>query len=595
MRLRTRLFVFVGGVVAMTVALVTWFVSVSARRELERLEASRTAALMSQFRREFAHEGEDVATRVDRVVASGEFRRTAAELTGGAADRAAYVSAAIPLAAAQDLDFLDILADDGAIVSSAHWPARFGYRQPWAPGAASAAGHDAFLQPIGSAEGTVLGLLAARTVSDSSGRVIVIGGRRLDREFLQSLDLPVGMRALLYRNVNPEKSGQLIDASGPVPDARHVAALIARVRERGQEASDTIQWPDGREVVHGIPLRGRDGGIVAVLLVGNSGRQVDALIRRIILSGVGLAVLGIVVGGVLSYAVASKVTRPVEDLADAARRLADGDWDTPVHVRASGEVGALATAFGEMTRQLVEQRERLVQAERVAAWREVARRLAHELKNPLFPLRITIDNLQRAKAAHPQEFDEVFEESMGTLTTGLANLNAVIGRFSDFAKVPAPVVELASPNEIVRATLRLFQAQLEAPGRPTIAVKENLDGGIEPIPIDAEQLGRALQNLVLNAIDAMPAGGTLTIRTRRVANTVRIEVSDTGEGLIPEERDRVFTPYYTTKQHGTGLGLAIVQSVVSDHGGRIRVESQRGRGTTFHIELPAEGRGESTA
>jgi signal transduction histidine kinase len=168
----------------------------------------------------------------------------------------------------------------------------------------------------------------------------------------------------------------------------------------------------------------------------------------------------------------------------------------------------------------------------------------------------------------------------------------VIARFSDFAKVPAPVFVPTPINDSVRSALRLFQAQLEAPGRPPIKVVEDLDATLGTIPLDAEQFGRALQNLVLNGIDAMPHGGTLTVRTRRAGNLVRIDVADTGEGLMPEERDRLFTPYYTTKQHGTGLGLAIVQSVVSDHGGRIRVQSQRGRGTTFHIELPAEGRGE---
>src|SRR5256885_10555280 len=103
---------------------------------------------------------------------------------------------------------------------------------------------------------------------------------------------------------------------------------------------------------------------------------------------------------------------------------------------------------------------------------------------------------------------------------------------------------------------------------------------------DPEQLGRVMQNLVLNAVDAMPAGGELTIRTLGAAASVRIDVRDTGEGLTDEERERLFTPYYTTRQHGTGLGLAIVQSVVTDHAGRVWVDSARGRGSTFHIELP---------
>jgi signal transduction histidine kinase len=153
--------------------------------------------------------------------------------------------------------------------------------------------------------------------------------------------------------------------------------------------------------------------------------------------------------------------------------------------------------------------------------------------------------------------------------------------------MPAPEVSDVSPNAIVEQTAKLFRAQLSVPGQPAITVTLDLDPSAGSIRADGEQLARALQNLLLNAIDAMPQGGALTIRTRRSSGGVRLDVADTGEGLTDEERQRLFTPYYTTRQHGTGLGLAIVQSVVADHGGKISVESEPGRGTTFHIELPA--------
>jgi signal transduction histidine kinase len=134
--------------------------------------------------------------------------------------------------------------------------------------------------------------------------------------------------------------------------------------------------------------------------------------------------------------------------------------------------------------------------------------------------------------------------------------------------------------------VKLFQAQLQAPGRAPIANKLELDENLGTIAADPDLLHRALSNLVLNAMDAMPNGGTLTLRTRRDDAKAMIEVADTGSGLTREECERIFTPYYTSKQYGTGLGLAIVQSVVSDHGGRISVQSEPGRGTTFVIELP---------
>ncbi|MGH9594732.1 MAG: ATP-binding protein, partial [Bryobacteraceae bacterium] len=250
------------------------------------------------------------------------------------------------------------------------------------------------------------------------------------------------------------------------------------------------------------------------------------------------------------------------------------------------EIGQLAAAFNEMTRQLAEQRERLLQSERVAAWRELARRLAHELKNPLFPLQLTIENLQRAREQTPEQFDEIFAETMATLRAELENLKIIVGRFSDFSKMPTPQLQAVSVNEVVRNAVRIYDAQFSTLGRPPIRPELYLDEHLPLIKADPDLLHRALSNLVLNSLDAMPAGGTLTIRTAHKNGLVRVEVSDTGTGLTPEECERLFTPYYTTKRHGTGLGLAVVQSVISDHHGKISVESTPGAGATFRIELP---------
>jgi nitrogen fixation/metabolism regulation signal transduction histidine kinase len=288
----------------------------------------------------------------------------------------------------------------------------------------------------------------------------------------------------------------------------------------------------------------------------------------------------------LSSWAAARVTRPVEELAEAARDVAAGNWDTRVEVHGSDEVAQLAESFNRMMAELAAQKERLVQTERVAAWRELARRLAHELKNPLFPLQLTVENLMRARSQSSEQFDEVFRESSDTLLAEIANLKTIIGRFSEFSKMPHPQLQPVQVNEILRGVVKLFQAQLQAPGRAPIACKMDLDENLGTIAADPELLHRAFSNLVLNAMDAMPNGGALTLASRRGEGKVIIEISDTGSGLTPEECERIFTPYYTSKQHGTGLGLAIVQSVVSDHGGRISVRSEPGRGTTFVIELP---------
>jgi len=587
MSLRNRLFALVSGVVVLTVVLVTWAVSSSARQSFATVDAQRSAALVAQFRREFANQGEQVAMRVDRAAQSDAAARVAAGVASSR-DFAPYVNEAAALAAAQELDVLDLVAPDGTIVSSAEWPARFGYQLPWAAKTA-ATRSGGFLQPIELPDETALALVAVRALPAGARALHVAGGRRLDRKFLQSLVLPPGMRVLLYENLQPEVSGRhLIAAEDDPPEAAPLEPLIARVIQDRREARDAIEWPDGPETVDALPLAGPDGPVLGVLLVGSSGRELAALVRRIRWSGVGFGAVAIAFGFLLSFLVSARVTRPVEQLAGAARAVADGDWDVQVdNVRTTGEIKVLADAFDTMTRQLVDHRDRLVQAERVAAWRELARRLAHELKNPLFPLRITIDNLRRARTLSPAEFDEVFEESLTTLQTGLGNLNTVIGRFSDFAKMPAPEFGQVSINELVEQSVALFRAQLAAPGHPPVTVRLELDPAVGTIRADGEQVRRVVQNLLLNAIDAMPEGGELRIATARVNGVVRIDVADTGQGLGEEERSRLFTPYYTTKQHGTGLGLAIVQSVVTDHRGKIWVDSEPGRGATFHIELPA--------
>jgi nitrogen fixation/metabolism regulation signal transduction histidine kinase len=341
------------------------------------------------------------------------------------------------------------------------------------------------------------------------------------------------------------------------------------------------------ESVHAIPLLGPANDLLGVLLVGSSRSEIVALGKFIRATALLVAASGILLGFILSWWASARVTRPVQDLAAGARAVAAGDWDARVDVRSGGEIAELARAFNHMTLQLATQREQLLQAERVAAWRELARRLAHELKNPLFPLQITVENLQRAREQNPSEFDEVFRESTNTLLAELANLKNIVGRFSDFAKMPAPDLKTVQVNEVVRNALRPFYAQFSAIGRPSIIPELYLDEDLPTIEADPDLLHKAVQNLVLNALDAMPGGGTLTIRTRRgAAAGVQLEIADTGLGLTREECERLFTPYYTTKQYGTGLGLAIVQSVVSDHTAKISVESESGRGTTFRIEFP---------
>jgi signal transduction histidine kinase len=590
MKFRTRLLLISGLAVAGAVALVTGAVSISARRAFDRADQTRRDALLDQFRRELEMQGQEITRKVERVAASEPMTRIAIEATRSEPDYSAWLNEAQLQAETLSLDFLDLLAPNGDIVSSAHWPARFGYPSDWVSLPQDAVESSAFLTRIATPEGPATGLIAVRAAVAGDARAYVAGGKRLDAAFLSSLRLSPDARIFLAFS---PKEILGIERPEALAKPEPFAKVVEQAFRSGQPSTATIQWTNDRvsaESFYALPLA-RGGNVLGVLLVGNSLREQVALERSILRTGVIVGASGILLGVLLGWWVTERVTRPVERLAAGARSISSGDWNVRVEAGTGDELGDLARAFNQMTEQLIAQRDRAIQAERVAAWRELARRLAHELKNPLFPLQITVENLQRAHGLDPAQFDEIFRESTGTLLAELAQLKTIIGRFSDFARMPAPVLRPVNVNEVVSGVMKLFEAELSSNratnGARKIEVRAELDSSIPAIPADAEQLGRALRNLVLNAMDAMPEGGRLQVRTRASETGVQIEVSDSGQGLTAEECERLFTPYYTTKQHGTGLGLAIVQSVVSDHHGRISVSSQPGQGAAFVLDLPA--------
>jgi len=586
--LRTRLLLIFGGIVVVTVALVSYVVSNRTRKAFQRLDEKQTLAIIGQFKSEFDLQGESVAIRTAAIARSRQVVDMALTLVGSGGDPAAYLSLSPALAAEQQLDYLELLDQSGTIISSAQWPARFGLREEWVSQAANWNNEPAFWRYEETPQGNKLGLIAVREVNEGDKKFYVVAGRSVDSN-LNSLVLPVGTRWLLWQ---PEsgKAGGLEDASGPIEmppelkpmleDARNgTTATPRRVRLNGP--------PVGLFVVNTVPLLGRDSKPIAILAVASSRGEIQQLQTLIRNTGVLVALAGVLLSVLASRWWAGRISRPIEELSSAAQEVAGGNWDRKVYAKALNgrdEVAQLIASFNQMTGELVRQRDRAVQAERVAAWRELARRLAHELKNPLFPLQITVENLMKARERNSPEFHEIFSESTATLLAELSNLKKIIGRFSDFSRMPAPHLQDINVNRILEELGRLFAPQFATAAKP-IKLGTRLTPANTTIAGDPDLLRRAFENLVLNAIDAMPGGGTITLATSAERDTVVVEISDTGMGLTQEEAGRLFTPYYTTKQHGTGLGLAIVQSVISDHGARISVASKPGEGTTFRMEF----------
>jgi two-component system nitrogen regulation sensor histidine kinase NtrY len=595
--LRQRLLLLFSLTVAAAVAAVAWTVLLRVRTVFEQRDQEETALFVSQFQREFQHRSAEVAAAVDRL-ASNEHARTVALGIAQSGDTAPYLTEAQTMAQEAQLDFLEIVGADGNVVSSAQWPARFGYPEP----AADQLGHAAFLKQEELPDGSsALGLFAVRAIHGVEPAVRLVGGRRLDQGFLSDLPVASGMQAALYRiqasSVDNGPQGnvttaifdpkELVDANGAVPSADRYGALIGSALKTGaQQAQIVYLTSDRGDSINAtaIPLKDESGNVLAVLLVGISRASMVEAEQHIRAIAYGVASGGILLAIVFSLWIAARVSRPIEQLAHAAEEVAGGNWDTRAPERGRDEIGMLARSFNHMTAQLATQRDQLVQSERVAAWRELARRLAHELKNPLFPLQLTVENLTRARALPEAEFDEVFRESTATLSAEIANLKTIIGRFSDFSKMPKPELERVDARDVLERVRSLYEGVASREAKIDFEMK--IASGPMPLMVDPELLHRALSNLVLNAMDAMPNGGKLTLGAQPAEDKIEIRVSDTGEGLTQEECERLFTPYYTTKTHGTGLGLAIVQSVVADHGGAIAVEGRTGSGATFIITLP---------
>jgi signal transduction histidine kinase len=586
LNLRGKLILLFTVTIVFTVAAVVILLSANTTHAYLSMDEQRSQALASAFRQEFSRQFEEVGERTKRVASSEAMLQLTVALSRSAPDYSQFADAAARLPA-DELDVVDLLTPQGTIIASKHWPARFGYKDSWFNPALSGTG--AFLQTIETADGSGLAILSAERTGVGEQSFYLVAGKRLDSRFLQSFAPPPGTSVFLYR---PSESGPgtLLGAEPLDPQRtgalEHVALKAASSRE---SASELTNWNAEQQMVRASPLFDRQQATAAVLLVVNSEAGLQQLTRRMQLLAALVAAAGIVAGILLSIMIAARFTRPVEELAAAAGEVAAGNLTVKVDESRTDEVGRLAQAFNRMTRELIEEREKLVQSERVAAWRELARRLAHELKNPLFPLQITVENLMRAREQQPEHFDEVFRESAATLLHEIENVKTIINRFSDFSKMPAPERQSISINEAVRKAMRVYEPQFCSKGRPLITARWDLDPKLDSTSVsaDPELLHRALSNLVLNAMDAMPKGGYITARTKRENGRIRIELADTGTGITEEERKRLFTPYYTSKQHGTGLGLAIVQSVVSDHQGKVWAESEPGKGSTFIIELPS--------
>jgi len=328
------------------------------------------------------------------------------------------------------------------------------------------------------------------------------------------------------------------------------------------------------------------GGSALTITVGKSKASLDLALAEIDQT-VLLATL-ISIGGALmiAFLLARSLGRPIAELAREAGKVATGDA-RPLRVRGSNEVADLVAAFDRMIEDLEGTRRRLAAVSRVAAWREVARRVAHEVKNPLAPIRAAVETLRRLRARNDPAFDEYFDEATRTVLEEVHRIANIVTEFTRFARLPPPRPEITDLSALVHQVVTLQQANAKG-ARIEIVEKKS----IPSVSCDREQIIQVVTNLIQNALEAIgPRGdrGKVEVTLVQSSDRVQIEIADNGPGVAADMAERLFEPYATNKPSGTGLGLAIAQRIAIEHNGELAYVPRGGSGAVFRLVLPLDG------
>jgi signal transduction histidine kinase/uncharacterized membrane-anchored protein YhcB (DUF1043 family) len=331
------------------------------------------------------------------------------------------------------------------------------------------------------------------------------------------------------------------------------------------------------------PVRagGRDGIVIVPLPLGQQqlDRQIDELDRQVIFG----AVLVMLVGAYMGYLMVERIADPINRLTHATRRIARGDLDARIAATSADELGRLVQDFNTMADDLKQQRSELERTQRLEAWAEMARQVAHDIKNPLTPIQLSAEHAQRVNIDRGRPLSPTLDECVGAILHQVALLRQIASEFSSFASSPTARPE---PTSLPAVLLEVV-----APYRTALAGRVDLTADVPSdlplVMLDRNLFARAVTNVIENALHAMPGGGALTIQARSDVVEVVVEISDTGVGMDAEAVSRIFEPYFSTKATGTGLGLTIAKRNIELTGGRIDVTSAKSVGTTVTITLPA--------
>lgn len=298
-----------------------------------------------------------------------------------------------------------------------------------------------------------------------------------------------------------------------------------------------------------------------------------AFLLAFLVAAAGVVILACVIGIRIGFG----ITRPLHALLKGTREMARDNLQYRIPNNRDDEIGVLIESFNQMAQDLVENRRKRVEAEQIAAWREIARRLAHEIKNPLTPIQLAVQQMRDKYAGDDPEYQRFVTDCTEIVTEEVTTLRSLVEEFANFARMPSLSLAPSDLNKSVRRVVRLY---------PDARIHLDLADDQPLLELDSEQMRRVLINLIENGIDASGKNGQITIRTHGDGETAVLSVIDSGPGVPIADRARIFQPYISTKESGMGLGLAVVRSIVEDHGGHISVTDAPTGGAQFDLQLP---------
>lgn len=286
---------------------------------------------------------------------------------------------------------------------------------------------------------------------------------------------------------------------------------------------------------------------------------------------------------IITLIISSRITQPLLLIQEKLSNIRLGRKNEPIEYRRKDEIGELVNEYNRMIEELAASAEKLSRSERESAWREMAKQVAHEIKNPLTPMKLSVQHLQKAWEEKSPKLTEIFQRISQTLVEQIDTLSNIATEFSTFAQMPQAKKEPVDLNKIIGSLLDLFKEL------PDISVTFSGDQKEKIVFADKDQLSRMFSNLLKNATQAIQSdkNGIIEVAVVTENNNYIISVHDNGAGIPANQIERIFTPSFTTKSSGMGLGLSIVKSIVEGSGGTIRFETQEGEGTTFFVTLPA--------